>query len=176
MADDVLVILQQAMAKEEQRAAFYTEAAQKTCNSLAQATFNILAGEEQKHKDYITRFYNGMMEKNQWPDMSECQGECILAADAAKKIFRAIAQATVQDVTCETGLTDAYEVSMEAERESIALYKSLLADAHDANAKAFYTVLLNAERGHLQLLSKTLEYLDDSEQWFFEEEQWIVEG
>jgi len=75
MADDVLVILQQAVAKEEQRAKFYTEVAQRTCNPLAQATFNILASEEAKHKEYIHRFYSGMMEKKHWPDMSECATE-----------------------------------------------------------------------------------------------------
>ena len=176
MADDVLVILQEAMAKEEQRAQFYTEAAEKICNPLAQATFDVLAGEEQKHKGYINRFYTGMVEKKAWPDMSECQGECLLVHDAAKQVFGLLTEAEVQDVSCETDLTQAYEVSMQAERESITLYKRLLDEASDDNAKAFYSVLLKAERGHLQLLSKTLEYLDDSEQWYFEEEQWIVEG
>ena len=176
MADDVLVILREAMAKEEQRAQFYTEAAQRTCNSLAQATFNVLAGEEQKHKGYINRFYTGMVEKNVWPDMSACEGECLLIHDAAVQVFGLLTEAAVQDVSCETDLTQAYEVSMQAERESITLYKRLLDEASDDNAKAFYSVLLKAERGHLALLSKTLEYLDDSEQWYFEEEQWIVEG
>ena len=176
MADDVLVILQEAMAKEEQRAEFYTEAAQKTCNSLAQATFNVLAGEEQKHKTYISRFYNGMVEKKAWPDMSACEGDCLLIHDAAKQVFGLLTEADVQDVSCETDLSQAYEVSMQAERESISLYKRLLDEATDDNAKSFYSVLLGAERGHLHLLSKTLEYLDDSEQWYFEEEQWIVEG
>jgi len=46
--------------------------------------------------------------------------------------------------------------------KSVALYKALLEEATDDNAKAFYTVLLSAERGHLQLLSKTQEFLDSA--------------
>ncbi len=65
---------------------------------------------------------------------------------------------------------------MELERKSIDLYRTQAKQATDYNAREFYEFLTEEERGHLNLLATTLEYLDHPESWYLAEEQWIVEG
>lgn len=176
MSDDVLIILQQAINKEEERKAYYDEAAQRVCNPLAQQTFEFLAKEEGKHAVYARRFYEKMQAAKGWPDFAECGDECKLAAEDIKAVFSAALAHIEGDVVCDTELTRTYDLGMGFERESIEFYRSQLEGATDPNARLFYEALLKAERLHLQLLSRTQEYLDDTAQWYFNEEQWIVEG
>ena len=65
---------------------------------------------------------------------------------------------------------------MEFERKSIALYRTEAERATEHNAREFYEFLTEEERGHLNLLATTLEYLDHPDSWYLTEEQWIVEG
>lgn len=176
MADDVLVILQQALTKEEDRRSYYEDAAQRAANPLAQQTFAFLAQEEDKHAEYIQQFYEQMKAGQGWPDASECSEECKLEAAQVKEIFTNAREAIDGEVTSDTDLTDAYDLAMQGERDSIEFYKAQLAAASDPGAKLFYKALVDSERGHLQLLVKTQEFLDDTASWYFEEEQWGVTG
>jgi len=176
MADDVLVILQQAINKEEDRRAYYEDAAQRACNPLAQQTFEFLAREEGKHAAYVQAFYGRMLADGVWPDPSICEEECKIAAEEIRGIFTNAQANIAGDVTCDTELAEAYNIAMQFERESITFYKGQLEAATDPNAKAFYEALVTAERMHLKLLSETEEYLSDTEKWYFDEEQWGVTG
>jgi rubrerythrin len=176
MADDVLVILQQAINKEEDRQAYYEDAAQRACNPLAQKTFAFLAAQEKQHAQYVKSFYAKMEAEKAWPDASLCGEECKLAADEIKVVFADARAAIDGEVTCDTSLTEAYDLAMQGERDAIDFYKAQFVAATDPNAQMFYSALLAAERMHLQLLAKTQEFLDDTESWYFREEQWLVEG
>lgn len=176
MSDDVLVVLQQAIAKEEDRQAYYTDAAQRVCHPLAQKTFYALAEQERQHADHIRAYYEAKKTQAGWPDPSECGEQCRLEGNQVAGIF-ASARATIDgDVSCTTDLTDIYQIAMQGERDAIAFYKAQADAATDDNARAFYGALVDAERSHLQLLVSTEEYLNEPEGWFFEAEQWIVEG
>ncbi len=176
MADDVLSVLQQALTKEEQRQAFYEDAAQRSCNPLAQRTFSSLAAWEAEHAGYVRAYYDKMQEGAGWPDPSLCGEVCRLAAEDIEQILAAARDAIDGEVTCDTALTEAYKLAMEGERESIDFYSAELERATDPNARAFYEVLLAAERGHLELLANTEQFLDNTEAWYFDQEQWTVEG
>lgn len=176
MADDVLVILQEAINKEEDRQAYYEDAAQRACNPLAQQTFAFLAKQEQGHAEYIRRYYDKMRAEQSWPDPALCGDACGLEAEDIKGIFANARAAIDGEVTCSTDLSEAYQIAMQGERDSITFYKGRLEAATDANARAFYEALLAAERTHLQLLANTDEYLNAPDRWHFDQEQWIVEG
>ena len=176
MADDVLVVLQQAINMEQDRKDYYEAAAEQACNALAQQTFAFLAAQEGEHAGYITRFYTEMQETHEWPDTSLCGEECKLVAQEIGDIF-SNARANVEgDVTCDTDLSETYKMGMQAERESIDFYRKQLDKATDPNARAFYEALLDVERMHLELLANTETFLTDPETWYFEQEQWTVEG
>lgn len=176
MANDVLVILQQALNKEEDRQAYYEDAAQRACNPLAQQTFAFLADQEAKHAGFIKAYYAKMEQDGVWPDPSMCDAECQLEAEQIKGVFSNARENIDGEVTCDTELSEAYAIAMQGERDSIDFYKTQLEAATEPNARAFYEALLHAERLHLQLLSQTEDYLNDTEKWFFDEEQWGVTG
>ena len=123
MAADALVILQQALTKEEDRRSYYEDAAQRAANPLAQQTFTFLAQEEDKHAEYIQQFYEQMKAGQGWPDASECSEECKLEAAQVKEIFTNAREAIDGEVTSDTDLTDAYDLAMQGERDSIEFYK-----------------------------------------------------
>jgi rubrerythrin len=176
MAADVLVILQQAINKEEDRCAYYEDAAQRACNPLAQQTFLFLAKEESRHADFVRAYYEKMEKDGSWPDPSMCDEACRIAAEDIRGIF-ADAQAGIDgDVTCDAEIAEAYSIAMQFEREAITFFSAQLEAATDPNAKAFYEALVAAERTHLKLLAETDDYLNDTEKWFFDAEQWLVEG
>lgn len=176
MSDSVLVILQQAIVKEEDRQAYYEDAAQRVCHPLAQRTFAALARQEKAHADLVRAYYEKMEAQAGWPDPAECGPQCHIEGGQVSEIF-AHARASIDgEVTCGTDLTEAYAIAMQGERDAIAFYKAQFDAATEPNAKAFYGALVDAERGHLQLLASTEEYLNAPEGWFFDEEQWIVEG
>jgi len=176
MADDVLVVLQQAIVKEQERQAFYEDAAQRTCNPLAQKTFAALGQWEADHKQYIQAYYEKMQAQVGWPDPAECTDLCKLQAEDIRQVFASAREAIDGDVTCDTDLAEAYRLAMQGERESIDFYRAERDKATEPNARVFYGALIEAERVHLELLGKTDQYLNDTEAWYFEEEQWSVEG
>jgi rubrerythrin len=176
VSDDVLVIMQQAIAKEDDRHTFYADAAAHVRNPLARRTFEFLAGDELKHKWYIQAYYEKRRATNQWPAPEECGETCQLEVEELKAVYDAARADLSGAVLPDASLTSVYEIAMQSERDSIDFYEAQLAAAGTAEAQAFYKVLVKAEHLHLELLSKTLEYLDDTEMWYLQEEQWIVEG
>jgi len=174
--DDVLDILKLGREKESQRQAAYEDAARAASNPLAVNTFSALAKEEQKHARYLEAYYQKQVANEGWPPPAEMGVEDVGLAETVKQVIAA-ANAQIKDVALRhEDLTDVYNAAMAAERESIQLYSDGLDKATDPNAKAFFTILVKAERWHLELLSNSQEYLDDTSMWNFEEEQWIVEG
>lgn len=176
MSNDVLVILQQAITKEEDRRAYYTDAAQRVCHPLAQQTFYALAEQERGHADHIRAYYEAKKNQDGWPDPAECGTQCRIEGGQVADIFAHARETIDGEVLCTTDLTDIYKIAMQGERDAIEFYKAQAAVATDPNAKAFYSALVDAERSHLQLLVSTEEYLSNPEGWFFDSEQWIVEG
>jgi rubrerythrin len=173
--DDVRDILKLAVDKERFRKAAYLDAAEKTTNALAKATFASLAAEEDKHERYLTAYYDKQMANEGWPAPGELGVEDDIMA-TVREIFK---QASAQIETAgeaNTELTEAYMAGIAAESESVEYYSDALAHATDPNARAFFDIIARAEKMHLKLLSDTLEYLNDSTRWYMDEEGWIVEG
>ncbi len=174
--ESVLAILQTAIAKEEERHGSYLEASQQVSNPLARRTFEFLAADELNHKQYIEAYYQVMQKEGHWPSVEECGEGCKLEAQDLQKLFDTARSDVTGAVTRDSELTEIYDLAMQAERESIQFYSEQLEKATVQEARAFYEVLLNAEHQHLQLLSETQMFLDDTTQWYIDEEQWTVEG
>lgn len=173
--DDVREILKLAVDKERFRKAAYLEAAEQTTNALAKATFASLAVEEDKHERYLQAYYDKQIANEGWPAPTELGVEDDIMA-TVRDIFK---QATAQIETAgeaSAELTGVYEAGIAAESESVEYYGKALAEATDPNARAFFEIILRAEKMHLKLLSDTFDYLNDSGKWYLDEEEWIVEG
>ncbi|HEY3396691.1 MAG TPA: ferritin family protein [Armatimonadota bacterium] len=170
----LIEILQEALQLEHDGEAFYRQAAASCASPLSRRTFETLADWEKTHAGYVQAHYDalsagGSLGAGEWHTTD--------LADLAKGIFAQAkpeleAQAT-QACTTDHGL---YETAMEKERMSIHLYRTQSESATDSAAQAFFTYLLGQERDHLELLSNTQKYLDNPADFFFDQEQWIVEG
>lgn len=173
--EKVLEILELARDKERMRKQAYEEAAEATGNPLAKNTFLALAEQEALHEQYLMKYYERQVANEGWPSPGEFGvNEDNLAV--VREIFKRATEQIEQAGRCEEGLTEVYEAAIAAETESIEFYEDALKHSDDPNARAFFQVLINAEKMHLKLLSESEEYLDDSARWYLDEEQWIVTG
>lgn len=173
--EKVLDILKLAVEKEHLRKDAYLEAAANTKNPLAKATFEALAKDEEKHAAYLKAYYDRQAANKGWP----AHGEIVEDEDSmavVQQIFKYANQMIDQAGATSEDLTGVYDAAIAAENESIHLYSDAIAHTTDANAKAFFAMLVEAEKRHRQVLSETQEFLDDTSKWFFDEEMWIVEG
>jgi len=173
--DDVLDILRLGVDKERMRKAAYEEAAAATRHVLAKTTFAALAKQEEAHERYLQAYYDKQVAEQGWPAPTEI-GVADDMMDVVREIFKQ-ATAQIKEVgAADAGLTPVYAAGIAAESESIEFYSDALSKASDPNARAFFEVLVKAEKLHLKVLVQTQEFLDDTEKWFFDEENWIVEG
>lgn len=173
--EKVLQILKLALQKEHLRKAAYLEAAANTSNPLAKATFEALAKDEDKHESYLKAYYDKQVANEGWPPPGELVEDEDTTA-VVQQIFKYANQMIDQAGACSEDLTEVYNAALAAENESIHLYSDAIEHTDDPNAKAFFNILVEAEKRHRQILSETQEYLDDTEKWYFDEEQWIVTG
>ncbi|MCE5237057.1 hypothetical protein LLH23_01015 [bacterium] len=173
--DDVLDILKLGVEKEHLRGAAYAQAAAQTHHALARATFTALAEQEAAHERYLKAYYDRQVANEGWPPPAEL-GVSADMRDAIKAIFAQATAQIAQAGAADAGLTEVYDAGIAAEGESVEFYTEALSKATDPNARAFFATLVKAEKMHLKLLSETQEFLDDTGKWFFDEEQWIVEG
>jgi rubrerythrin len=174
---DVPGILEEALTIEESGEDFYRRAAETCNNPVAHETFLALAEVESQHAAYFRAYYDAMSETHQWPAASPVALAHREVPEMARAIFdQARCDAQDCDMVMCAELHQLYETAMEKERESIALYQAQAAEAESPDEKMFFEFLVGQEKGHLEILVNTQKYLDDSAHWFFDEEQWIVEG
>ena len=170
-------ILKEALQIEKEGEEFYRGAAETCTNPVAKHTFLALADQEHRHAQYFQAFYDAMVQEGQWPAPGVVDWEAVPVPDAARSIFdQARCKAASCDVVMCAELTQLYASAMEQERQTITLYRTQAEGATDDDEQAFFEFLVAQERGHLELLANTQKYLDAPAQWFFDEEQWIVEG
>ena len=174
--NEALSVIKQAMELEDDGRRYYLQAVDRAKNPLARNTFQWLAEQEQQHKQYFAAYHQVMEEQHDWPPMSQIEVSAHDARQEAADIFqRALAQIE-DDLPEDIELSELYNGAMEFERKSIDLYRTQAEQATDHNAREFYEFLTEEERGHLNLLATTLEYLDHPDSWYLTQEQWIVEG
>ena len=174
---DVLAVLQEALTIEQAGEDFYRRGAETCNNPVAHETFLALADVEKQHASYFRAYYDAMTETGNWPAASPVELAHHQVPAMATAIFdQARCDAQECDVVMCAELHQLYGAAMEKERASIRLYETQAAEADNADQKLFFEFLVGQEKGHLELLANTQKFLDDPIHWFFDQEQWIVEG
>ncbi len=174
---DVLGVLQEALTVEHDGEAFYRRAADTCSNPMARETFLALAEVEKQHASYFQAYYDAMSATKQWPAASPVELAPHEVPAMAKAIYdQARCDAQECDVVMCAELHQLYATAMDKERQSIALYQTQAAESDSGDQQTFFQFLVGQEQGHLEILANTQKYLDDPSHWFFDQEQWIVEG
>ena len=173
----VLEVLQEALEIEREGEKFYRQGAAGCEEEVTRLTFLSLAEQERLHAAYFQAFYDVMIAEKQWPAAGTVKLESLAAPEIARQIFAgALPDLAVEGPKMCALMHELYEGAMEKERASIALYEGQAGVAENDDEKAFFEFLVEQEKGHLTLLDNTQKYLDDPIHFFFDEEQWFVEG
>lgn len=173
---NVCEVMQVAMEMEEDSRAFYEAAAANATNPLAKRTFEALAQWEVEHKRLLQAVYDRAEATQSCPALADIDAEQIEIIRQAEGIFKTALEDIREALEPDPTLESAYATAMEKERKAIAFYREQL-EATDSEAERdLYQFLLDQERGHLNLLATTEEYLNDTSYWNFKEEMWIVTG
>lgn len=173
---DVCEVMQKAIELEVDSERFYTNAAKESSNPLAIRTFEALAEWEVEHERLLRDVFEKAEATQSCPMLTELDAEQVDMMAEAGTIFKSALQDVRDTLAHDPTLTGAYATAMQKERNAIAFYKSQLDEAQTEAESQLYGFLLDQERGHLNLLATTEEYLNDTKYWHFKEEQWIVTG
>lgn len=176
MMDKLTSILQLAIEKEKARKAMYEEAAAQATNPLVKSTFESLAREEDKHAEFVQTYYDRQVASEAWPAPAEIGADYDFR-DVIKEIFKQANEGIkAAGAKAEAELHDVYVAAIDAELESVHYYTDALNHATDPIARQFFSILVEQEKLHHKLLKDTQQYLEDPSAWYFEQEQWSVEG
>ena len=87
---------------------------------------------------------------------------------------------TVKEFKEKTAFTEedvkAHETALQLEQSAYDFYKELFGKAKDEKTKEFFKFLMEQENAHYMFIQKAHEFIKNPDQFFAEEEGWIVEG
>jgi len=165
---DLKEALQTALDFELRGEGIYKDVAETSKNPIVKKTFNYLFGQEQNHINEIKKF---MEELN--VGSVEFSGDDM---DGVRGFFNGEIKQIKEKMELSGDDEKAHEQAMELEKYSYNFYKQRMEEASDEKVKNFFKTLMEQENAHYALIQNAYEYIKNPEQFFAEEEKWIVEG
>lgn len=148
--------LKTALKIEEEGMRFYKECAEKTSDENGKKMFDFLAVEEVRHFQVVRDLlYEEIQRVGDVPpsDVSSL-------FEGSSGIFPSkVAGGRVWEMSDEL---DAINIGIEAEKNSIRLYKDMENISQNKNKKNVFMKLVNEEEKHLAILEKELEFVTDT--------------
>ncbi|MBI5699391.1 ferritin family protein [Candidatus Saganbacteria bacterium] len=169
--ENISAAIKLALQMEHKGYDLYMKAAQSTLNRLGRATLEAIAKKELDHIKAIEGFSKGINLTQATADIDPKDQSYYL-----REIMDKLAGNLEKQVKPDSDLERAYKVALDLEKASFELYKKLNAESSDPQAKKFFEFLMGEENTHFEILSDTLEYLNDPGEWYRLQERWIVEG
>lgn len=133
---------------------YYREQAGKFAGSKLQNVFVMLAEDEKRHAEILK---------------SQAEGKAYSLADSqtlsgAKNIFSDLGdfKSEIQKIPSQL---DAYEMAMEMEKKSIALYEECLSKSKDDSAAGIFTYLIQQEKDHYSVMEELMESVRNALIW-----------
>lgn len=146
---------------------FYLDAAAKSSNELGRKMLESFAVDELHHIEWIKTVSEGEVPEVEPPSEIYDRLRGIFAG--ASDDLRKAAAGTSDDA-------DAIRIAIGMEDKSVEAYEGWAADADDPEVRDLCGKLAQVEKLHRQLLENTAEYLDNTGDWFMQEEGWSFDG
>ncbi|MEI6748434.1 MAG: ferritin-like domain-containing protein [Bacteroidales bacterium] len=152
-------ILKMAILMEMRGKAFYLAVAGQTKSEAVSKIFNIMAGEEQTHIEFLSRQFSNYQKKHEFTKddfVGNRDGhiaDLILGENVKKEITAASYEAA------------AISAAIDMETKAIEVYSQRAAETTDQNEKELFLWLANWEKGHHKILNDLNEELKQSI-WF----------
>jgi rubrerythrin len=166
-ADELRSIVETARGTERDGKRFYSAFAAKTPNPLARRMFEGLAAAEDEHLRLIEQLAAGEFKTPGARDELVCR----LAG-----VFADVPAEVREQAAAASGDTEVLKVGLDMEDRSLAFYRKWAASAASSEARALCERLAAEEEGHWKLLRGTLDYLDETGNWFMVQERWSFDG
>jgi rubrerythrin len=168
--DEELEALKLAIKTEQDGRKMYLDASGRISNPLATSTFTTLAAEELIHIQIIESFYNQIKAGEK-----ETPSEQLQKAQSydlrRKTIFEAARGRMEKTVLSDPDVFEAYRAAMKFEEDGAKMYEDLAKKTSHEVAKKMYDFLNIQENEHYRILAETLNYLENPNQWFIEQEK-----
>jgi len=160
-----------ALKTEQEGLEMYQKAREKTTNSDGKKMFLALVEDEKSHVRMIKRIAEGL-------GMSEALQEALdgTPRERIKTIFSKARDELPREVATSTDDVEALRLALDFEKRGYEFYGRVAKDACSESEKALFESLALEENEHYAILQQTLEYLDNTGQWFLWDEQGLLDG
>jgi len=153
---NILHALDIAIERERGAHDFYSRAAEVTHDTRGKEMFVWLAQQELGHFNCLCKLKEVCLESG-----SKVKLGCLSAEDS--KVIESMPKSEVSgEVTAATTAIDALQISMQAERASIELYRRAERNTTDPAAKMMFDELVAEEQAHLLLLEAQYKAIEKS--------------
>ena len=162
--------MKQALEFEKKGHDIYKHAAEKTNNPIVKKTFTYLAEQETNHIREIQEYVD-----QEHPDVEKIE----LKGDKLKEV-KQFFKTTTEEFKEKTELSEddikAHETALDLETNAYEFYKEQYDAVEDEKLKVFFKFLMDQENAHFELIQKTLNFIKSPENFYAEEEHWLMEG
>jgi rubrerythrin len=159
-------ILEMVVKMEKDSIKFYNEAAEKTKNPIGKKMFLMVADDEKRHLEMVSKIIKGMNIKPK--DVSPLK--------TMKSLFENMKSEMIHKIEVSVDELEAFNVAMHMEQDGAEFYKNALGKAAKKKERALLERLVQEEQEHYQILSNTYVYLSNTQSWFLWEERAIIDG
>ncbi|HKZ58168.1 MAG TPA: ferritin family protein, partial [Thermodesulfovibrionales bacterium] len=130
---------------------FYTEAAEKTKNSVGKQMFLTIAEDEKRHLETLTQIFKGLNITVQ--DVSPMEN--------IRTVFESMKTGMMKRVEATMDELEAFKIAMQMEKEGVEFYKKASAGAKTEKEKALFERLIKEEQEHYNIFANTYFFMSD---------------
>jgi len=160
--------LRTALKMEQDGMTFYREAAEKTSHPLGRKMFLSFVEDERRHYGMIEALAKGLSLDE---DLAAAG-----PADRVRTIFQEAREELAGRGDVTAGDVEALRTALEMEDRGYHFYRRNAGAASEAAERALWDKLAKEESQHHQMLQNTLNYLEETGDWFLWEEGGPIEG
>ncbi len=145
---------------------FYTEAAEKTKNSVGKQMFLTIVQDEKRHLETLTQIFKGL----------DITVQDVSPMENIRTVFESMKTGMMKRVEATMDELEAFKIAMQMEKEGVEFYKKASAGAKTEKEKALFERLIKEEQEHYNIFANTYFFMSDTGSWFMWEEHSIVDG
>ena len=167
-------VLKKALTMEGKGHKFYVQKAQQSENAITMKTFAFLANEEVLHIENIEKFYDAQKQKNQFPavDFKALKNKRAKGLDEFSRYISGLKE----KIKPADDDKKACEIAMQFETEGYNYYNTMRGQAEDTGLASLLEFLMYEENRHYEIIMNLNTYLNDSGNWFMQEEGSFPQG
>ena len=157
-------VLQSAIEAEKEAVKLYTEAASKTSDPNSKQVYMWLAREEIGHQMLLSAELHHYKEESKFASTKDMKEGATTEPIATSEFPSFVKPAEKADVNAGEG--EIIRKAIKAESEASIFYRDLAQKTSDSEAKAILNELSQIEKGHLELLTEELKWINEGGNMF----------